>query len=306
MHECWVGRFAPSPSGPLHFGSLVAALGSYLIAKQKGGEWLVRIEDLDPPREVPGAAKDILYTLESFGLKWDRHVVYQSQRKPYYLEILEQLEAQAVIYRCDCSRSVVRQRNAGLYDGYCRDRELSKSAETAVRIEFPEGYESFFDQVRGHCEFKSVADRQDFVIRRRDGLFAYQLAVVADDIAQGVNHVVRGADILDSTPRQSFLYHCLGHPIPIYFHLPLAVSADGKKLSKRLFSSPIFSCGTEQANNVVYWLVQALAHLGQNTHEDLYELSPDEILEWALKNWQLQAVGIEPKVYPASSFEYRH
>ncbi|TQV87696.1 tRNA glutamyl-Q(34) synthetase GluQRS [Aliikangiella coralliicola] len=289
----WIGRFAPTPSGPLHFGSLVAAVGSYCVARHKNGLWLLRIEDLDPPREVAGAATEILKTLEAFGFEWDREVCYQSKQQNHYRAALEQLENQKVTYRCDCSRKLVLQRNSGVYDSYCRSRALDNGVESATRIRFESGYESFEDRILGKCCFERPADTQDFVVQRRDGLFAYQLAVVVDDIEQNVNHVVRGADILDSTPRQNYLYHCLKVAPPSYYHLPLVVDAQGEKFSKSRFS-PSIKC--EQASR---WLVEALCHLGQKVDQNLISATPPEILDWAITHWRTSDVGTKARVFSA-------
>lgn len=287
----WVGRFAPTPSGPLHFGSLVAALGSYLIAKHKNGNWLVRIEDLDPPREVTGAAEDILKILESFGFEWDGDVIYQSQRSEYYNEALNRLQSKGLLYACDCSRKLIQQRAQGIYDSYCQNRKIPITEAVALRIKFNHQFSDFNDVILGVCSFKQVEDHQDFVVRRRDGLFAYQLAVVVDDIAQGISHVVRGADILDSTPRQNYLYHCLNANVPQYFHLPLVIEAGGDKLSKCKFSAAI------HAKDASSWLVKALTHLGQNVDSALIHSLPKDILNWAINNWQLELIPQKPKIY---------
>jgi len=289
----WIGRFAPTPSGPLHFGSLVAALGSYLIAKHRDGQWFVRIEDLDPPREVAGAASGILNTLEAFGFEWDGEVLYQSHRSELYSNILRQLQSKALVYQCDCSRKQIQQRNSGVYDSYCKARNISSSHNCALRIQFNHKFSHFTDLVLGDCRFEQAADIQDFVIRRRDGLYAYQLAVVADDIAQGVNHVVRGADILDSTPRQNFLYDCLEKTPPDYYHLPLVVDENGEKLSKSQFSPEI------KAQDASLWLVKALQHLDQSIHSELINYSPQQILAWAIDNWQVDKVAKVPKTFKA-------
>ncbi len=285
----WIGRFAPTPSGPLHFGSLVAALGSYVIARQQQGQWLLRIEDLDPPREQPGAADSIIRTLETFGFEWDGEIQYQSRRTDYYHQILAELERLGITYFCDCSRKQVQVRNEGIYDGFCRQRKLH-TGEFAIRVRFSEAFTSFVDQVQGVCCFDSAEDRQDFVVYRRDKLFAYQLAVVADDIEQKVNQVVRGADILDSTPRQNFLYHCLGKAAPQYFHLPLVVDINGQKFSKSKLYPAIEPA---KASGL---LVKALEHLGQVTVPDLATGTPQEILRYAVSNWQLSRVGKSPKM----------
>ena len=301
LRSQWIGRFAPTPSGPLHFGSLVAAVGSYCIAKKQGGLWLLRIEDLDPPREVRGAASQILKTLEAFGFEWDEEVIYQSKRWSLYQDALATLKKSGLTYRCDCSRKLVHQRNNGIYDNYCRQRNIEAllnterdiKAESAVRIKFHSGFESFTDQILGECRFEQAVDKQDFVILRRDGFFAYQLAVVVDDIEQKVNHVVRGADILDSTPRQNYLYHCLESPTPDYYHLPLVVDAKGNKFSKTRFSPAI------KFEDASCWLMEALSHLGQNVEPELSSVAPREILRWAVDNWSTDKVGKNPQIFSA-------
>ncbi|MDH5432664.1 MAG: tRNA glutamyl-Q(34) synthetase GluQRS [Gammaproteobacteria bacterium] len=279
----WIGRFAPSPSGQLHFGSLIAALGSYLIAKQNNGKWLLRIEDIDPPREVEGAAKQIIQTLENFGFEWDGEILYQSQRNLAYQQAIDSLYQQKLIYYCKCSRKQIQQRNQGVYDQFCLNRQI-RDPLAAMRIKFNDAFSSFNDEIKGACCFSQPADLEDFIVKRRDGLHAYQLAVVIDDIDQGVNHVVRGADLLDSTPRQNFLYHLLNHQPPRYYHLPLVVDADGNKLSKSKFSPAI------ESHKASYYLCKALAHLGQKVEEGYYHISPKEILKTALQNWQLNTV----------------
>jgi len=299
MPADWVGRFAPTPTGPLHFGSLVAALASYLVARHHGGRWLVRMEDLDRPREVPGSAEQILHTLEAFGFEWDAEVIYQSQRTPVYSNALQGLIDDGLVYACRCSRKEVLARSGGIYDAFCSTNRL-KSGEkltlagdqTALRIRFNRDCSRFYDHILGDCQLDSAAHQQDFVIRRRDGLFAYQLAVVVDDLAQQVNHVVRGADILESTPRQNFLYQCLGAEPPQYFHLPLALDASGSKLSKSRFSAEI------RSDNASKWLLKALIHLRQTTPPELIDASPKEILDWSVSHWRLSSVGQSPVMYP--------
>ncbi len=286
MNTSWVGRFAPSPSGPLHFGSLIAALASYLIAKQQSGEWLLRIEDIDPPREVPGATDSILSTLHAFGFEWDRQEIYQSQRNDYYQAVLEKLNQAGITYLCDCSRREIQERNLGVYDSYCRSRDIGIQQEYAVRVKFESRFSRFNDRILGDCCFDQAEDLQDFIIHRRDKQFAYQLAVVSDDIEQGINHVVRGADILDSTPRQNFLYHYLQHQPPIYYHLPLAIDQSGVKLSKRSYACPI------QSSDASLWLVKALLHLGQKVEKNLEKESPKVILKWATDHWRIEQVPL--------------
>ena len=274
------GRFAPSPTGSLHLGSLVAALGSYLIAKQAGGEWLVRIEDLDPPREIEGSSKQILQTLEAFSLHWDGPIVYQSQRNTLYQQKYRELIEQQIVYQCSCSRKIIENRNKGIYDGFCRDKNLSFDSEGASRIVFAKGYDQFEDHLLGHCCFQSAFDQQDFVIKRRDGLFAYQLAVVVDDIEQGINQIVRGKDILDSTPRQNFIYHCFKKPLPDYYHLPLVLDDTGGKLCKR-FKSPRI-----EESKATELLLGALTHLGQKIEPGMQQATPEELINFYTHNWQ--------------------
>ncbi len=281
----WIGRFAPSPSGPLHFGSLVAAIASYMIAKSQAGQWLVRIEDLDPPREVEGAAKQILTSLEAFGLYWDGEVVYQSKRQALYQQKLMEFKEQKIVYFCTCSRKDVENRNKGVYDGHCRNKlKIDKGELFAVRIKFAKGFESFTDQIQGECRFNTAADQQDFIIKRRDGLFAYQLAVVCDDIEQGVNHVVRGLDIIDSTPRQNFLYHCWSKPEPLYYHIPLVLDEGGRKLSK---SSGALALDQTDKTRL---LLKAFEHLGQKTDSQMLDAKPEELVSYYTQHWQTSLI----------------
>lgn len=230
------GRFAPSPTGPLHFGSLLAAFGSWLLARQAGGQWLVRVEDLDPPREVAGAGDDQLRTLAAFGLEADGVVVRQSERGSLYAEALDRLFAAGHAFHCHCSRS-------GLADSDGVHRACTPGAarpDPAVRLRVADGTTiEFTDLVRGHRSQRLDREVGDFVLRRTDGLWAYQLAVVVDDAAQGITDVVRGADLLESTPRQVLLQRLLGLPTPRYAHLPLVVDDRGRKLSKSTAALPV-------------------------------------------------------------------
>ena len=233
------GRFAPSPTGPLHLGSLVAAVGSWLYARRENGQWLVRMEDLDTPRVVARSADEILRTLERYGLTWDGDVVYQSQRIALYDDALAALRAKKLVYDCGCSRAdLARTASAPLgrepvYPGTCRDGLPAGRAARAVRFRTSHEVIGFDDVIRGHVEEDVAAETGDFVIRRADGVYAYQLAVVVDDAAQNVTHVVRGADLLTSTARQIALQRALGFATPAYAHLPLLLNADGSKLGKR-------------------------------------------------------------------------
>ena len=264
----YVGRFAPSPTGPLHFGSLVAALASWLDARAAGGRWLVRIEDLDTPRAQPGAADDILRTLERLGLTWDGPVVHQSRRSALYHQALQRLEKET--YWCGCSRREIADSSLGLasdgaqiYPGTCRDGIAAGKAPRALRIRTTHEEIGVVDRVQGPQQQILGRDVGDFVLVRADGQFAYQLAVVVDDAEQGVTDVVRGADLLDSTPRQIILQRLLGHPMPRYLHVPAAVNAAGEKLSKQTGAAPIDISRRGDA------LRRALAFLGQPETDEL-------------------------------------
>lgn len=277
MNSSYVGRFAPTPSGYLHFGSLVAALASYLDARAVGGRWLLRMEDLDPPREVPGAQDAILRTLETYGFEWDGELERQSERHAQYAAVTERLLSQGLAYACACSRKQL-EGYAGVYPGFCRNA-CHAEQNAAIRIRVPELDYHFIDRVQG--EFHQHLGREvgDFVIRRRDGLFAYQLAVVLDDAWQGITDVVRGADLLDSTPRQLYLQELLGLPQPRYLHVPLIIQPDGHKLGKSYRSPPL---PADQAGPL---LLRALRALGQPAPADLQGAAPRQLLEWGIAHW---------------------
>lgn len=273
----YVGRFAPTPSGYLHFGSLIAALASYLDARAVGGRWLLRMEDLDPPREMPGAQDAILRTLEAYGFEWDAEMLRQSERLERYNAVIEQLWQEGHAYACNCSRKQL-QPFAGPYPGFCRDAGRARE-NAAIRLRVPDCEYGFIDRVQGEfCQHLSH-DVGDFVIRRRDGLIAYQLAVVLDDAWQGVTDVVRGADLLDSTPRQLYLQDLLGLSRPRYLHVPLIIQPDGHKLGKSYRSPPL------QANEATPVLLRALRALGQPTASELHDALPGEVLAWATPRW---------------------
>ncbi len=274
----YIGRFAPTPSGYLHFGSLVAALASYLDARAVGGRWLLRIEDLDPPREVPGAQAAILTTLESYGFEWDGPVMRQSERHAAYAEVLQRWLGQGLAYACSCSRKQLEPYQ-GIYPGLCRNAGHPWT-DAAIRLRVPELSYQFTDRVQGSFAQHLGREVGDFVIRRRDGLYAYQLAVVIDDAAQGINAIVRGADLLDSTPRQLYLQELLGVPAPSYLHVPLITQPDGHKLGKSYRAPPL---PIAQARPL---LLRALRALGQAAPAELLELSPSAILHWAARHWQ--------------------
>ncbi|MGH8121957.1 MAG: tRNA glutamyl-Q(34) synthetase GluQRS [Rudaea sp.] len=231
------GRFAPSPTGPLHFGSLIAAAGSFVRARARGGAWLVRMEDLDPPREVPGAADDILATLTAFGMVADEPVVYQSQREAAYRRAFAQLRARDAVFPCWCSRSDLEAQN-GLHLGACTTAP-DKARVPAWRVRAADREIHFIDFLQGPQSQQLARDVGDFIVRRVEGWFAYQLAVVVDDADAGITEIVRGCDLLDSTPRQIYLQQLLHLPTPQYLHLPLALDGDGQKLSKTLSARPV-------------------------------------------------------------------
>ena len=260
--SAYVGRFAPSPTGPLHFGSLVAAVASWLDARAAGGRWLVRIEDVDTTRTVPGAADAILRTLEAMGLAWDGEVVRQSERVELYEAALERLRAGGYVYRCRCSRREIADSGlvgleGAIYPGTCRRLALPPGGGLAERMIAPAEPVTFVDRAIGTVSQNVARDIGDFVVKRRDGLHAYQLAVVVDDALQGVTDVVRGADLLWSTPRQIALQRALGHATPRYLHFPVVTNEAGEKLSKQTGAEPI------DAGNAPELLRHALRFLGQ-------------------------------------------
>ncbi len=314
------GRFAPSPTGPLHFGSLVAAVGGYLDAKHHQGKWLVRIEDIDTPRTVEGAAADILRTLETYGLHWDEGITYQSRRTAAYETAFQQLKEAGVLYPCCCTRkeiadSALHGIDGQIYPGTCRNgipagREgrawrvhtdnpfpnpspmgegtlhPSPSGGELARGQAGEGGDTveFNDALQGRITQHLEKEIGDFVVKRADGLFAYQLAVVVDDAAQEITHVVRGADLLYSTPRQIYLQGLLGLATPTYAHLPIAVNEQGEKLSKQTLAHPVAK------NNAACTLFDVLLFLRQQPPLELRLSKVEQILAWAISNWQPESL----------------
>lgn len=291
MAACYRGRFAPSPTGPLHFGSLVAAVGSYLDARSRGGEWLVRMEDVDTPRNVPGADSDILRTLEFFGFAWDGTVLYQSQRFDAYAAALESLKSAGAAYGCACSRKEIADSatrpavDGGLaYPGTCRGGLPPGRAARAWRLRVPDAEVVFDDRVQGRIVQHLERDVGDFVLLRADGLFAYQLAVTVDDAWQGVTDVVRGADLLASTPRQIWLQRCLGAPTPRYMHLPVAANAAGEKLSKQTKARALDPARAPAE------LLRALSFLGQCPPAALAGADVAAVWTWAFEHWRVDSI----------------
>lgn len=286
------GRFAPSPTGPLHFGSLITALGSYLDAKAQGGEWWLRIDDIDPPRVAPGAADAILRALETYGLEWDGAVQYQRQRSEAYAAALAELQRLGVVYACACSRREIADSSIGrpgapIYPGTCRAGLAPGKAARALRVDTRSAVVRFEDRLQEMVEQDLEREAGDFIVQRADGLFAYQLAAVVDDAELGITDIVRGADLLDSTLRQVYLQTLLKLPLPRYLHLPVAVNALGEKLSKQTLAPPLDIAHPQPA------LVQALSFLNHPPPEALNGAKTQEILAWAVQNW---AVARLPKV----------
>jgi glutamyl-Q tRNA(Asp) synthetase len=283
------GRFAPSPTGPLHFGSLVAAVGSFLEARTRGGEWLVRMEDLDPPRVAPGAGDEILRALKVCGLEWDGSVARQSERSDAYHGALHRLRQKGRVYPCVCSRreiadSAVAGNEGPVYPGTCREGISAGKAARALRLSTQGAVIEFDDAVQGRVAHDLERDSGDFVLYRADEVYAYQLAVVVDDAEQGITDVVRGADLLGSTPRQIYLQGLLGLPRPRYAHVPVAVNASGEKLSKQTFAAPLDIWRPLPA------LVAALDFLGQQPPPEFARGTLREFWDWALKNWNFARV----------------
>ena len=285
----YIGRFAPSPTGLLHIGSLLTALASYADARAHGGRWLVRMEDLDPPREMAGAADDILRTLEAFGFEWDGGVAYQSRRYDLYHEALGRLKAKGLVYPCDCSRkdwqAAARAGADGfVYNGCCAglDPQRALHKTPAWRVRVPDEIIGFDDAVVGHYAQNLAHDIGDFVLLRADGFWAYQLAVVADDAAQGITHIVRGQDLLVSTPRQLWLQRALDTPEPHYAHLPLLVNGAGQKWSKQTLA-PALDLGAREA-----LLRQVMAYLKRPAAPEVGR--PQDLLAWAVRHWDMAKV----------------
>ncbi|GIU06872.1 MULTISPECIES: tRNA glutamyl-Q(34) synthetase GluQRS [unclassified Shewanella] len=282
----YIGRFAPSPSGPLHFGSLIAALGSFLRARSLGGKWLLRIEDIDPPREIAGASSAILKTLEAYGLEWDDSVLYQSQRLDVYQARIEQLLQDNQAYYCQCTRKQI-QAMGGSYDGRC-GQLLQPLSQGAIRVRNPFAVEHFVDQHMGRVSVDSAFAAEDFIIKRSDGLYAYQLAVVLDDIYQQITEVVRGCDLLEPTCRQESLYQILKAPAPKWLHLPLACAEKGRKLSKQNHAAAIDNQYPQASINA------ALGFLGQQPVTAESQVS--KMIEQAVSQFDLSKVPKQSEI----------
>lgn len=285
INRSYIGRFAPSPTGPLHFGSLIAALGSYLDARANKGKWLLRIDDIDPPREQPGAVDDILRSLEHFGFKWDGEVLFQSTRALAYQAALQKLRNDNRVFFCACSRKQIAAEGDTVYPGTCRHRVHAPGGrEYSIRLRVEAEKTGFDDLIQGAHAQNLRDDIGDFILLRRDGFYSYHLACAVDDAFQGVTRVVRGADLLDSTPRQIHLQHLLGLPTPSYAHLPVALNDSGQKLSKQNLARALDPERREQ----LLW--QALQFLGQQPPRELQNADLESIWDWAFAHWALDNV----------------
>lgn len=278
-----IGRFAPSPTGPLHAGSLLAAVASYCEARAAGGRWLVRMEDLDPPREMPGAATLILRQLEACGFEWDGEVRYQSTRHDAYEAALASLADKGCLFWCRCSRATLARHGTSAYPGTCRIHTTPR-ADAAIRLRVDDAPIRFTDGIFGPQKEDVRQTVGDFILKRRDGLYAYQLAVVVDDADQGITQVVRGADLLDNTARQIVLQQDLGYPTPAYAHVPLVIHPDGTKLSKQTFAPPL------PLQETTSLLIQALIRLNQSPPAELATETPATALTWAVQHWRRDRV----------------
>ncbi|MBT8092551.1 MAG: tRNA glutamyl-Q(34) synthetase GluQRS [Gammaproteobacteria bacterium] len=282
----YVGRFAPSPTGPLHFGSLLAAVASYLQARARQGRWLLRIEDIDPPREQQGATERIIRALDLYGFEWDGDVIYQSASRPAHDRAVQTLLDAGQAYPCGCSRrqlaSVARGPLGTIYPGLCRNG--CDALETAIRVQTTDETISFDDLLQGRQESQLETESGDFVIRRRDGLIAYQLAVVVDDEIEHVSEIVRGIDLIESTPRQIWLQRLLGFHTPTYMHIPVVTHPNGDKLSKLTGATEI------PLRDAPATLVEALAALRQCPPTELTQCSLSDIWQWAIRNWNSSAL----------------
>lgn len=285
MPADYIGRFAPSPTGPLHFGSLIAALASYLDARAHGGRWLLRIEDIDPVREQPGASAAIIEALDRHGLRRDGDILFQSQRFERYRAVLGQLLASGEAFRCRCSRSELAA-DGGLHRRLCPPPAAGESF--AVRLRVGDAELGFDDTLQGHFRQRLADAVGDFVIWRKEDLPAYQLAVVVDDAEQGVTHVVRGSDLLDNTPRQLLLQRLLGYPQPRYAHLPVIANRQGQKLSKQTFATALDA-------DVMRNLRAALDFLAQPAPPD-DRRNPEALLTWAAAHWNPAAIPRAPSL----------
>src|SRR5208282_3054977 len=278
----YVGRFAPSPTGDLHLGSLYTAVASYLDARAHGGRWLLRVEDLDRPREIPGSTDAILATLEAFGFEWDGAVIRQSARQDAYAAALERLQEHGLLFQCSCSRQDLAEEER--YPGTCREGPRLAGVATGSRLRVEPRQIHFIDRIQGHFRQDVAAACGDILLKRRDRIYAYVLAVVVDDADSGVTHVLRGADLLDNTPRQIYLQQALGLPTPIYAHVPLITEPEGAKLAKSKRSVRLDRNTPPAQLRLVFDL------LGLAPPEDLARMRIDAAWRWGIAHWELRRV----------------
>ncbi|WP_281648112.1 tRNA glutamyl-Q(34) synthetase GluQRS [Parendozoicomonas sp. Alg238-R29] len=288
----YTGRFAPSPTGPLHFGSLTAALASYLDARAASGDWLVRIEDIDPPREQPGSSELILKALETYGLHWDGEVLFQHSRLDAYREVLENLKQKHLAYPCTCTRKELAEYLPS-YPGFCRTKTGIPEVHHAIRFNSEDQTLTFTDRLQGSQTFR-LKELGDFVVFRKDGLFAYQLAVTVDDEYQGITDIVRGIDLIDSTPRQIALQQALGFHQPRYAHLPVITNELGDKLSKQNKADPL------PLKNPQPVLLKAMRAIGLPVDNHVAGATLSDMLLWAKGRWDLRTLHNQ-KIIPEAS-----
>jgi glutamyl-Q tRNA(Asp) synthetase len=277
-----IGRFAPSPTGPLHLGSLYTALAGFLQARSQQGLWLLRIDDLDTPRNVKGSVDAILKNLEAFGLHWDGGVYYQSRHIDVYNDAISDLQRNKLIYPCLCSRKTLSdsgQAQADIYPGICRDRQTPPDSPHALRVKVDSRTIAFQDELQGLISHNLIEQDGDFIVKRKDGIIAYQFAVVIDDDLQHVNHIVRGYDLLDETPKQIYLQQLLGFSMPRYMHVPVIVDEQGYKLSKQTQATAVDLSSPHQV------IFELLILLKQSPPVELKQAPVDELLDWAIEHW---------------------
>ena len=289
----YIGRFAPSPTGPLHLGSLYSAVASFLDAKKHNGQWLLRIEDLDPPREQAGATQSIIKSLIAHDLHWDGDIMYQSKRDTAYAESISLLQEANTCYYCQCSRQQLKPFGES-YPGFCREKTLTSNDNCAIRLIANPPCQSFHDQLLGIQTAPHIQEGcfYDFIIKRKDNLYAYQLAVVVDDITQGITDIVRGSDILDSTFKQTYLYNYLKQTQPSYLHLPVINNSEGQKLSKQNQAQAIDD--QKSCEN----LLQVLTLLHQQLPPEHLRYENSVILNWACTHWDISRIPIQLSISP--------
>ncbi|MGB5395933.1 MAG: tRNA glutamyl-Q(34) synthetase GluQRS [Gammaproteobacteria bacterium] len=295
-NQKYIGRFAPSPTGPLHYGTLVAAVVSFLQARANHGRWIVRIEDVDTTRCIKSADTQILNTLEAFGMHWDGEVMYQTERTDAYEHALEQLKQRGLVFPCVCSRKQLAEKTgewSPVYPGTCKHVSDWPDSDYSVRIKVPDEIICFNDVVYGAQQQNLAREVGDFVIKRRDGLFAYQLAVVVDDAFQNITEVVRGTDLIDSTPRQIYLQRCLGYAQPGYLHCPLAIDKAGNKLGKSAGAAAI------NATSPIETLISILSFLGQPIPPEFADVPLEQAWKIMSTQWDPVLIPKKNRVRPA-------